>query len=851
MSFENASSKFSVDLFEKAKEHLTFLRAVHSSGISLRTPSNESLRRYEELWLPLVHENQSIDLVPPGDVAWLWHCHRLAPKSYEKYLQDKFGKGSPVLEANAAFMLQSPTDSPVTTAANPSSCDQTRKLWKSKYPNEDFFLSSTAEKSSSTPSWWKKWTGFDFVGTTKRQASFLWQVSGPNFSDPEFLKQGVQEYYKFLNLKNLAQPSQIIVPTIQIDLLWHTHILASQSSYAKDCKAIMKTEFNHDDSIDDSNLESYFNETKALWKKHYGEDYYVVGGMNRGEPPEEFFKPEWAVSTSGSVARTILWCWQESPNRIDGHDKSMIVGTARDGWIQYDSEASSNLEKAFNEQRGTGVCSPCSGYVVDFVRMKQVNIKTEFERSVQRVAVVWCWQETPSLVSGHDPASIFGPPEDGMIKYDAAACVKLETAFQLQHGTGRCSPSDGYMVDFGSMQQTKIASGYKRSVTREYVTMNQYIPPFATAKLIGENGTSEESADPPIVTDVVAVPVSQTGAVPKTKVSEQALPSPNPRVDAPNKKVNAVCICMSFCCCICVIIVVVVLLAVIGLAVDDTDSATGIETSFTSAPSMIAVTNPPTSAPIFSTASPSPQVDAWDETTNPFSNNDPGKRWLCGSAPDLNYVRYRNLPSCLRVEPVVSGGPYRTPDRPLCMHGGESLSDPPVWCYADQSAYYSSYYLWWSPCTKCGTAWRMDEERDDDKSQFKSPADRPGASDMPPTGYDWLRWAGSSWYNDVDVVIYECEPEECWVSSSTYADSHTYQQDSSGGFGGIVDIIIGFFVVIVIGLCCAFASKGCPCEGGGGRHVWGGGGCGGGGGGGGCKYCISVPGCSKHLILNC
>ena len=189
---------------------------------------------------------------------------------------------------------------------------------------------------------------------------------------------------------------------------------------------------------------------------------------------------KFGVSTSGSETGTILWCWQESRNRIDGHDKSMIVGKAGDGWIRYDSEASGKLEKAFHDQRGLGVCSLYTGYVVDFVRMKQVNIRTGYERRVQRVAVVWCWQETPRRVSGHNPASIFGSPKDGMIKYDAAACVKLETAFQLQRGTGSCSPSEGYTVDFGSMQQTKIASGYKRTVTREYVTMNQYIPPSAT-----------------------------------------------------------------------------------------------------------------------------------------------------------------------------------------------------------------------------------------------------------------------------------------------------------------------------------------------------------------------------------
>lgn len=49
----------------------------------------EALRRYSDLFLPLLAElTEKKDTVPdlsvPVDIAWLWHCHKLAPLQYAK-----------------------------------------------------------------------------------------------------------------------------------------------------------------------------------------------------------------------------------------------------------------------------------------------------------------------------------------------------------------------------------------------------------------------------------------------------------------------------------------------------------------------------------------------------------------------------------------------------------------------------------------------------------------------------------------------------------------------------------------------------------------------------------------------
>jgi hypothetical protein len=98
------SSQFSCDLGANSFKHKYFLQKIHGLGISLRQTDLESLRRYKNLWLPLVNRFPDDQLVPPPDIAWLWHCHRLAPKDYVKYVMQEFGV---ILEASPPFALQS------------------------------------------------------------------------------------------------------------------------------------------------------------------------------------------------------------------------------------------------------------------------------------------------------------------------------------------------------------------------------------------------------------------------------------------------------------------------------------------------------------------------------------------------------------------------------------------------------------------------------------------------------------------------------------------------------------------------------------------------------------------------
>ena len=313
---------FSCDLVSNAKKHLQFLQDIHvfnnatfvvhcgsppSSSTdparSLRQPVSateiEALRRYQYVWLPLVVTTNS-PLIPPPDIAWLWHCHRLAPQQYQQYCATILH--TRMVDANPPFAFASPEDDDIRivtrTETKASSYDsviaRTKELWKEAYPNESFYLSDLSNDADFKSDMRPLIHGFDLIGSARRQTTFLWQVSGERYKCDSFLKEGVQNYEKFLNLTKAAkQMNVMLVPTYQIDLMWHTHILSSVNDYHKDCIRIINTTMYHDDSLDDREeggvLDVSYTATQKLWKSVYQIEYQVLGGMYRGEPPPEYY----------------------------------------------------------------------------------------------------------------------------------------------------------------------------------------------------------------------------------------------------------------------------------------------------------------------------------------------------------------------------------------------------------------------------------------------------------------------------------------------------------------------------------------------------------------------------------
>jgi hypothetical protein len=113
------------------------------------------------------------------------------------------------------------------------------------------------------------------VGNVYRQASFvdkmhaqLW-IRSPAVEGT--LRRAGDRYDKFLRLFQLY-PGRMLVPTLDIDIMWHTH-QCSAAGYRYSVKARTGVFINHDDKVGQSTLKGGLQVTKERFLLRFGEDY--------------------------------------------------------------------------------------------------------------------------------------------------------------------------------------------------------------------------------------------------------------------------------------------------------------------------------------------------------------------------------------------------------------------------------------------------------------------------------------------------------------------------------------------------------------------------------------------------
>lgn len=236
------------------------------------------------------HSDYAPALVPPVDIAWVWHLHRLAPLRYAAYCQERFGT---VLDpGKSAFRLQSDAD---VQHHDDAVFVYTRDVWACAYPGKPFFLGADCSTSggASETSLVKP-----ILATAERQSTFLWQVSGASFADERFLATAIERYDKFLRLMGThGLDKHFYVPSYDVDLCWHTHMLSSSIAYHKETRFLAGEPVDHDDSVNQrqegSKLQVSWTDTKKLWWQTYGDETAALdadGTGYRGEPPAWWFE---------------------------------------------------------------------------------------------------------------------------------------------------------------------------------------------------------------------------------------------------------------------------------------------------------------------------------------------------------------------------------------------------------------------------------------------------------------------------------------------------------------------------------------------------------------------------------
>ncbi|KDQ63940.1 hypothetical protein JAAARDRAFT_144381 [Jaapia argillacea MUCL 33604] len=124
----------------------------------------------------------------------------------------------------------------------------------------------------------------DLVGAVVRQGSFIAKMNELGWletakfdlqEDGETMPYAVARYHAFLDLM-ATSPTEYFVPTLDIDLAWHTHMLTPWQ-YASDCMEFVGRHVDHEDKVDNIQLSSAFDETCRAWKARYNVPYMHCG----------------------------------------------------------------------------------------------------------------------------------------------------------------------------------------------------------------------------------------------------------------------------------------------------------------------------------------------------------------------------------------------------------------------------------------------------------------------------------------------------------------------------------------------------------------------------------------------
>uniref|UniRef100_A0A0D9V0M6 GRPD C-terminal domain-containing protein n=1 Tax=Leersia perrieri TaxID=77586 RepID=A0A0D9V0M6_9ORYZ len=264
MSGSGGREAFSVDLAAAARRLLAFLRSAGEQG----AVGPRSVRRYEELWMPLVAGaggGEAPMLVPPPDVQLVWLCHCFHHESYAAYCTSRFGR-----LINRPLILDADNEE--------YAADHCQDVWAARYPSEPFDIrDSETEGNNSNDN-----DAGEIFKMVQRYTGLAARFASPFVSEGVYHVAARRRYVRFLELVNktasTTQGSTRLVPSLDILLMW----LAHQSfpvSYATDMEVmamkdnVAKVVVGYGEVVSEEMVER----TKLLWEEAYDEPYVMAG----------------------------------------------------------------------------------------------------------------------------------------------------------------------------------------------------------------------------------------------------------------------------------------------------------------------------------------------------------------------------------------------------------------------------------------------------------------------------------------------------------------------------------------------------------------------------------------------
>jgi hypothetical protein len=89
------------------------------------------------------------------------------------------------------------------------------------------------------------------------------------------LKQMITRYYRFMQLKAFHPPNVLLIPTLDIEIVWQTHLLRPEM-YQTDCLRLFRRVIDHSlllSDVQNFSKEHAFQDTCQLYKQRFGEQY--------------------------------------------------------------------------------------------------------------------------------------------------------------------------------------------------------------------------------------------------------------------------------------------------------------------------------------------------------------------------------------------------------------------------------------------------------------------------------------------------------------------------------------------------------------------------------------------------
>ncbi|KAI0051192.1 hypothetical protein FA95DRAFT_1628258 [Auriscalpium vulgare] len=124
----------------------------------------------------------------------------------------------------------------------------------------------------------------ELVGAVLRQGSFIKKMRDLHWTEVDYFANPDDElalhhanarYHAFLDLM-ASSPGSFLVPTLDIDLVWHTHQLTGPR-YQTDCRKTVERYVNHDDKVEEMYLSNAFDLTCRAWLDRFKTQYMQCG----------------------------------------------------------------------------------------------------------------------------------------------------------------------------------------------------------------------------------------------------------------------------------------------------------------------------------------------------------------------------------------------------------------------------------------------------------------------------------------------------------------------------------------------------------------------------------------------